>query len=111
MLNVVNCSLYFLSPPYLLGNWDSSVNIVTGYDLDVQGSIPGRGKDFSPLHGVPTNSRDHPANYTMGIGGALSSRLKQQGREAGHPPPSSAKIKNGGIYLHSPTHCHVVVLN
>jgi hypothetical protein len=35
--------------------------------------------------------------------GAVSARLKQQGREADYSPPSSAEVKNGGAIplLHS----------
>jgi hypothetical protein len=48
---------------------DSSVVIVTGYGLAVQGSIPGRGKRFSLLHSFQTGSESHPAAYTMATGG------------------------------------------
>jgi hypothetical protein len=30
------------------------------------------------------------------VPGALSPGVKQQGREADHPPPSGARVKNGG---------------
>jgi hypothetical protein len=48
---------------------DSSVVIVTGYGLDVQGSIPGRGKRFSLLRSVQTRSEAHPVSYSMATGG------------------------------------------
>jgi len=40
-----------------------------GYGLDDRLSIPGRGRDFSHLHRVQTDSGAHPASYPMGSGG------------------------------------------
>jgi hypothetical protein len=42
---------------------------------------------------------------------AFPPRVKWQGREADHPPPSSAQIKNGGTILHSPICLHGIVIN
>jgi hypothetical protein len=50
---------------------DSSVGVVTGYELDGQGSIPGRGKDFSLLHNVKIGSGSYQASYPMGIEGSF----------------------------------------
>jgi hypothetical protein len=44
---------------------DSSLGMM-GYELDGQGSIPGRGKNF--LHSVQTGFEAHPAFYPMGTG-------------------------------------------
>jgi hypothetical protein len=40
--------------------------IETGYRLDGWGSIPGRARDFSPLHSVQTVSGAHPVSYPLG---------------------------------------------
>jgi hypothetical protein len=52
--------------------------IATGHGLDVRGSISGSGKTFSSI----------PQRPGRGV--------KRPGREAGHSPPSSAEVKNGG---------------
>jgi hypothetical protein len=45
---------------------NSSVDIATDYRLDGRGSIPGRGKDSSPLHSVKTDSESKATSYSMG---------------------------------------------
>jgi hypothetical protein len=50
-------------------------------------------QDFSLLHSVQTDYEAHPASYP----GALSMGVKWQGCEADHLPPSSAKVKKGGV--------------
>jgi hypothetical protein len=45
--------------------------MVIGYGVDSQGSIPGKGRDFSLLHSVQTGSGAQPASYAMGTGGSL----------------------------------------
>jgi hypothetical protein len=50
---------------------DTAVGIATGYGMDGQGSIPGRDRDFSLLHGVKTGSGVHPVSYAMGTGGCF----------------------------------------
>jgi hypothetical protein len=42
--------------------------------------------------------------------GVLSPRVKRQWREADHSPLSSAKVKNGSMYVHS-TRIHAVMLS
>jgi hypothetical protein len=42
-----------------------------GYELDGQGSIPGKGKNCSLLHSVQTGSEAYPASYPMGTGGSF----------------------------------------
>jgi hypothetical protein len=70
--------------------------------MDDRGSIPGRDREFSLRHCVQTGSAAHPASYPMGTGG-FSVGIKQPGREADHPPPSSAEVKEYmELYLHSP---------
>jgi hypothetical protein len=51
---------------------------------------------------VQTGSKAHPASYTMGTG--ISPGVKQPGRGVGHPPPSSAEVKERvELYLSSPS--------
>jgi hypothetical protein len=50
---------------------------------------------FSPLYNIETSPVAHPASHPMGTRGCFL-RLKQQGQEADHSPPSSTKAKNGG---------------
>jgi hypothetical protein len=65
---------------------DSVVSIATDYRLDYRGRIssPNRVKNF--LHIVQTGS------------GVLSPGVKQQGSEADHSPPTSAKVKKMWMY-------------
>jgi hypothetical protein len=50
-------------------NQGNSVRIVIVYRLDGWGSIPGRGRRFSRLHSIQTNSGAHPDSYPVGTGG------------------------------------------
>jgi hypothetical protein len=68
---------------------------VTGYGLDDRGSIPCRGKRFSPLRSVQTDSGAHAVSYPMGAAGYFSG-VKWPRRKTDYSPPSSAKVKNGG---------------
>jgi hypothetical protein len=43
-----------------------SVGIAMGYKLDAWGLIPSKGKRFSLLHHIQTNSGAHPASYPIG---------------------------------------------
>jgi hypothetical protein len=67
---------------------------VTSYGLDGRGFDSRQKQDFSLPHSVQTGSGAHPASYSIGTGGSFPGR-KRQGREADHPPPSSAEVKNG----------------
>jgi hypothetical protein len=92
---------------------DFSVDIATGYGLDGQVSIPGRGNMFfSPPQrqnllwgppGLPYNG--YPGLFPPGGG------VKRSGREADHPSPSSAEVRDGGDIPLLPTRLHGVVLN
>jgi hypothetical protein len=55
---------------------DSSVGIATGYGMDDQGSIPGKGKRFFSSPQCPHRLRP--------------------GRETDHSPPISAEVENSG---------------
>jgi hypothetical protein len=55
-----------------LGSLDSSVGIAMGYELDGQGSILGRARDFSLEHSVRISSGAHADSYTMVTGGCFS---------------------------------------
>jgi hypothetical protein len=48
-----------------------AVGIVTGYRLDVRGSIPVTGTDFS-MYSVQTGSEFHSASYSIGTGGSFT---------------------------------------
>jgi hypothetical protein len=88
-LNVKNNTMLLV----VIRNRDSSVDTVIGYGLDGPGSNPGSARLFS------TTSRPFLAFYSKGTG-ALSSRVKRQGREADHSPASRVEVKkNGGIIL------------
>jgi hypothetical protein len=90
------------------------VGIATGYCLDGywqggRGLIPGRCKFFllfirlRVALGIIQRSIQR-------VTGALSPRVKRQGREAYHSPPSSVEVKNGGVIFHSPIILHGVML-
>jgi hypothetical protein len=73
---------------------DSFVSKATGYRLDGQSSIPGKGKRFFFIpHSIQTSCGSHPVSYTVGTK-ALSFGVKQLGHEADHSTPSSAEAKN-----------------
>jgi hypothetical protein len=82
---------------YLVVLWGkkrvSSVGIETDYMLDDRGVrvLAGAG-NFALHHRLQTGSGAHPASYPMGTG-SLSVKVKLQGREADHSPPSSAEVK------------------
>jgi len=57
-----------------------------GYWLDDRGSLPGRGRDFSPCHRVQTDSGAHPASCPMGTG-AVTMGVKRPGRKAKQSRP------------------------
>jgi hypothetical protein len=70
------------------------------------------GQELSLLHVVQNGSGVRPASYPMGIGGALSPRIKRPGREADHSPPTSDEVKkNVDQYIHSPIRLQGAVLN
>jgi hypothetical protein len=50
----------------IIGSWDISVDIATGYGPDDR-----RSRRFVWLHGVQTDSGAHPASYPMGAGGSF----------------------------------------
>jgi hypothetical protein len=60
-----------------------------------------RGYDFSLRHHVQICSGAHPDSCAVGTGGC-SPRVKRQGREADHSPPSSAEVKNSRSYTSTP---------
>jgi hypothetical protein len=57
--------------------------------------FPVRTRELSLLYSIHTDSGANPASYTMGTGGPLPA-IKRPEREADHPLPSSAEVKNGG---------------
>jgi hypothetical protein len=67
----------------------SPVGIATGYGLDGPGIESRWGWDFSH---VQTSPGAHPASCTMGTGSFPG--VKQPGRGANHPLPSSTKVMN-----------------
>jgi hypothetical protein len=66
----------------------SSGSIVSDYDLDDRGSIPGRGKGC-----IQIGYGAHPASYPMGTEGPFPGGKARPGRDADHSPPSSAEVK------------------
>jgi hypothetical protein len=81
---------------------DRAVGIAIGYGLDdgeVGVRVSVRAKFFS-IPRRPDVSEAHPASYPMG-NGALSPGLKRPRREADHPHPTSAEVKNTLIYKSS----------
>jgi hypothetical protein len=74
----------------------SSVGIATGYGMDGLCSIPGSARFLSSPE-RPDQPWGPPSLLPIQwVPGALSPGVKRKGREAGHSPPSSAEVKNGG---------------
>jgi len=79
---------------------DSSVGIATRYGLDGPGTESRWGARFSAP--VQTGPVAHPASYTMGTGSFLG--VRRPGRDADHPPLSSAKVNERvELHLYSPS--------
>ena len=68
---------------------DSSVSIATRYGLDGPGIETRWGAKFSAP--VQTGPADRPDSYTWGNGSFPG--VKRPGRDADHPPSSSAEVK------------------
>jgi hypothetical protein len=86
----MNCTGY-------TGSRGSSVSIVSDYGLNDRGigvRFPEGAKDFSSSLFVQTGSGAHPASCTMGTGGPFPGGKARPGRDADHPPPSSAEVVN-----------------
>jgi hypothetical protein len=66
---------------------DSSVGTAMYYELDGQGSIPGREKIF--LFSIPSRPLLGPIQWLP--------EVKRQGHEADHSPQSSVVVKIGGV--------------
>jgi hypothetical protein len=75
----------------------NSGSVVSDYGLDdraIVGRSPAGAEDFSSSLCVQTGSGAHPASCTMGSGGPFSGGKARPGRDADHPPPSSAEVVN-----------------
>jgi hypothetical protein len=85
------------------GSRDGVVSIATSYGLDDQGVgvriLVGSKVFSSPCR--PDRLWCPPDLLSNGCPGALSLGVKQQGREADHSPPASAKVKKIWIYAPS----------
>jgi hypothetical protein len=77
----INIHKYFIIKVLKKISPDISVDIVMGYRLDGQGSIPSRGKGISPSPQCPDWGPSHC--------------VQQLGHEADYSPPSTLKVKNG----------------
>jgi hypothetical protein len=97
----------------MLRSRDSSVGIATDYGLDGQGigvRFPAGVRAFLfSTASRPSLRLIQPPNQW--VPGALSPWVKCPESEADHSFPSSAEIKNDGVYLHSPLRLHSVVFN
>jgi hypothetical protein len=64
---------------------------------------PTGAEDFSSSLCIQSSSGPHPASYTVSTGGPFPEGKVQMGRDAHHPPPSSAVTKKEQeLYLLSP---------
>jgi hypothetical protein len=85
--------------------------MVMGYRLEIQGSIPNKGRDFPLLHGAQTGPGAHPASYPVSTGDS------SQGVEVAgevkltihlHVVPMSRMME---LYLHSLTCLYGIMIN
>jgi hypothetical protein len=70
-------------------------------------SIHSRGRDFSLQYIVQTGSRVHPDSYPIGTRSYFPGG-KADGHDAGHSPPSGAKVKNTWSYTSIPSYVFMV---
>jgi hypothetical protein len=83
----------FNLPYWLNESRDSAVGIANGYGLDDRGvrvRVPVGSRIFSISSRPALGSTQPPIQRVLG---ALSLRVKRQGREADHSPPTSAEVK------------------
>ena len=78
--------------------WDSSVSIVTHYQLD----IPGIGSQWGPTFSAPVQPGPgaHSASYTMGTRSFLG--VKWQGHGVDHQPHPAPMLKEEYSYTSTP---------
>jgi hypothetical protein len=69
----------------------------TSYEIDFQGSFPGRGKIFFLSLDLPDRIWDPPSLLLNVYLRPFSRGLKRLKLEADHSPPSNAKVNNGGV--------------
>ena len=82
------------------GSRDRAVGTATRYGLDDTGIESRWGQEFSAP--VQTGPKAHPAFYIMGTGSFPG--VKRLGRDADHPPPSSAEVEGRvQLYICSPS--------
>jgi hypothetical protein len=86
---------------YCVASRDSSASAATGYEPSGRNSIPESGKTFrSSTVSRPTLGATQ--HHIQWVPARPFLSVKRQGREADHSPPSSAEVKNLGLYSHSP---------
>jgi hypothetical protein len=110
MMNIMRRDFYYQCN-VLGGSQDSIVDIATGYGLDdrrVGVQVLVRARIFSISSRLALVPSQPPIQW---VPGALSWGVKQPGCEADHSPPTSAKVKNVDLYVHSPIHLHGILLN
>jgi hypothetical protein len=90
---------------------DCSVGTATDYSLDGWFRFR-QGQQyflFSKTSRLALGPTQPPIQWVPGV---IYPRVKQQRREAGHSPPSSTEVKNGGVILPPPSIClHGIMLN
>jgi hypothetical protein len=83
---------------------DSSVGIVTGYELDDRGTgVRFPAGDFFLLHSVQTGSGTRRASYVMGTGGSFPGG-KACGHQFDNSPPAGDEAKKMWIYAATSTY-------
>jgi hypothetical protein len=86
---------------------NSSVGIATGWMAGVR--FPGGSKFFSSQ--LPDRLWGLHSCLSNWYEGAFYPVVRRPGRETDHSPTSSAEVKNGGVYLHSPIYFNDIMLN
>jgi hypothetical protein len=88
-----------------VGNWSSSVSIVSDYGLDDRAigvRSPAGAKDFASNICVQTGSGAYPASCTMGNGDAFPGGKARPGRDANHSPHLVPMSRVSRSYTSSP---------